>query len=130
MGDLNAHTPMFSPYGNNSSGRAHLSFIEINNLIIMNDGQSTFGDQLGGTGSVLDMVVVSPSLGVISDCWTSSDAYGSDHFPVFLTVKVRLAKSCDSSNRLRLAGVDWASLTEMTKQSIIEVNQMEQLSAT
>lgn len=91
----------------------------------MNDGQPTFEDQRGGTGRILDMVIVTPSLSVISECWPSADAYGSDHFPVFLTVNVRISNSCESSNRLRLNKVDCALFREMTNQYIVEVNQIE-----
>lgn len=128
MGDLNAHTPIYSPYGINHSGRALLGIIEINNLILLNDAQPTFGDQLGGTGSVLDLVMGTSQLSIISESWTLSDTHGSDHFPVFLMINVRAIKSCEGSNRLRLNKVDWVLFKEKTVQSIKEEKQTSHLS--
>lgn len=120
MGDLNAHIPHFSPYDINLSGKVLMEVLEDRNLIIMNDGQPTYGEMMD-YGSILDLTLVSPQISNISEGWTTDEAFGSDHLPVLLSIQLRISDICDCLNRLRLHKVDSILFGDLFKEYVENV---------
>lgn len=100
MGVMNAHTPYYFPFGNNASGRALQEIIEVKNLIIFNYGYPTFGG-----------------------------AEGPHHFHVFINMYLRFSDSSESSDRLRMNKVDWIKFSDLTKETLRDIPQNHEASA-
>lgn len=82
-GDFNAR---HSLWGNktNKRGEDLYDFIEANNLVILNDGSTTFYGNSKKTSSV-DLTPTTPNISLKCD-WTPTDTLGSDHMALLTTI--------------------------------------------
>ena len=65
-----------------------LNFLEDRNLIICNDHKPTLMIPPGSQTSVIDLIVVTPPVLTLGNCYTELDTFSSDHFPVVINLNI------------------------------------------
>lgn len=85
MGDLNAKNPLWGSSVLDFRGTQIQKIIDINKLVCINTGEGT---RLNCNGSLshLDLTLVSPSLGALTNWEVITDTWGSDHRPNLITI--------------------------------------------
>ena len=84
VGDFNGHNMLWGCSKNNVRGEIIETFIEANDLCLMNDKSHTYLHPATGTFSSLDLSLCHPSLILDFDWYVCDDQHGSDHFPVVI----------------------------------------------
>ena len=84
LGDLNGRHYMWGDTIANSKGDLLLSFIEDENLGILNTGEPTHFHVQTGTLSRIDLSLCSPSCLLDFSWQVDGDRHGSDHFPIIV----------------------------------------------
>ena len=87
-GDFNSHHEMWGSDYCDKNGKEIVSFLSENDAVVLNNGDPTRLDPHTGTLSCLDLTIVSRRLAVKSKWSVISDRFGSDHFPVEVTIEV------------------------------------------
>lgn len=87
-GDLNAHDPLWGSSHSCTAGRHIKDCLEDLDLVMLNDGTSTFVSRPFGTESCLDLTFTDEETALVSEWSVSEDAWGSDHFPIKITLGV------------------------------------------
>ena len=97
-----------------------LSFIEDNNLVILNDGSPTRIHPSTHTLTNIDLTITSPSLAGIANWHVNYEAFTSDHFLITTNIlldnnnKNSSNKTYPSENKLNFNKTDWVSYTDLT----------------
>lgn len=94
------------------------------NLVLVNDGEPTYGTTVDSPKSVLNLIFVSTNLANFVTSRTTENNYSSDHFLVTLNIPLNFEKKCDSSTRLRLNKVDWVIFDEQIIQRLPDINMV------
>lgn len=87
MGDFNCHHNLWGSHTTDSTAPYLVDLVDDLNLCIMNNGSPTrrvYPDQ--NPNSVVDLTICSPGLAARMDWSTLYSTYGSDHFPILLSV--------------------------------------------
>jgi len=79
-------------------------------MIVLNDGLSTFISSSGQASSTIDLSIASRNFGLLASASTLQDLYGSDYFPVSISVACTSPSMYRFSNRLNLSDKQLASL--------------------
>jgi len=115
--DFNAHHQAWGDVRIDRQGEHILRSIDDHELILLNDGATTFLSSSGSSSSSIDLAISSRDLGLLASTFTFTDSCGSDHFPVSITIyntspssfrfthKIRLTKSQLTSLHIKLAAV-------------------------
>ena len=89
LGDFNAHHPIWgSPFNSSAIGRGKIitEFIKSQNLTVLNDGSPTYISDISTHYSHIDLSLCTEGISNIFTWETLSEAYGSDHFPILITI--------------------------------------------
>lgn len=138
LGDFNGHHTSWGSSHSNTFGRLLSEMFDEANLCVINDGSITrrvLPSQ--DPQSVVDLTVCSPSLSFLLSWKTLPLSYGSDHFPIVITMSncVTPQVNFNPSLKYRLTGVsraDWEYFTstlDVATKSLIPVNIHNALSA-
>ena len=84
LGDFNAHSPV-GDSRRNGGGKLIESFLQDNDLILLNSKSSTFVHSADISTSAIDLAVASPTIALDFQWSVHGDLCGSDHLPIFLT---------------------------------------------
>jgi len=109
IGDFNAHHQVWGDTRVDRQRDAIVRACDSHNLIILNDGLPTFISSSGHTSTTIDLSIASRDFGLASVS-TFQDLYGSDHFPVSISVASTSPSMYRFSNRLKLSDKQLASL--------------------
>jgi ribonuclease HI len=90
MGDWNSKNAAWGCSSSDRSGNRLLSFIDDNCLVILNDGSPTRLAPPGQNSNALDISLCTSDLACSIDWNVSQDAFSSDHYPIFLTIHIKL----------------------------------------
>jgi len=93
LGDFNAHHHAWGDPRIDGQGDTILSACDSYNLVIMNDGHSTFLSSSGFATSSIDLSICSRDLCLLISVATLQDLHGSDHFPI----RIKLAETSPST---------------------------------
>lgn len=107
-GDFNAHSTVWGNC-NDNNGMVIEELMEEKKLVCLNDGSGTRSNIRMGTVSAIDLTLVSHSLaGVCSWEVNRETTVGSDHYPIFTVVGLRL-KEYDTGGMQRwsFSSADW-----------------------
>lgn len=115
VGDINAHHPLWGSGETSARGRLIESITSEENLIVMNNGETTYINNATGLGSCIDICCCTRHLAGTIDFTVADDAYGSDHIPLIVSVPSPLQQS-QSSPRWKTEEADWEKY-----QRIIEI---------
>lgn len=125
MGDFNAH---HSSWGSSHDDLFALSLLEIfdeANLCVINNGSPTRRVlPFQNPKSAVDLTICSAALASILSWSVLSDSYGSDHYPILISVSGRAIpmRNFNPSLKYRLADAEWSSF------SLSLENRLESLS--
>jgi ribonuclease HI len=89
LGDFNAHSPLWGDTMADGSGRGRMleTFINDNDLVILNNGQKTRFNSFNGDFSAIDLFLCSPNLTPLFEFAVHNDLCGSDHFPIIVNMQ-------------------------------------------
>ena len=85
LGDFNAHSPVWGDSRRDGRGKLIESFLQDNDLILLNSKSPTFDHSVYNSTSAIDLAVAYPSIALDFQWSVHDDLCGSDHFPIFLT---------------------------------------------
>lgn len=112
MGDFNAHHTLWGHHSSNLFGYSLLEIFDELNLCLLNDGSPTrrvFPTQ--NPKSAVDLSVCSPSLSSLTSWQILPLSYGSDHFPIIISISNSASpfRNPCPTLKYRLSGADWIS---------------------
>ena len=96
-GDFNSHHPLWGAPKSDSHGKAVYDWVEQQDLVLFNDGSPTRLDPARGIFSCLDLTFTSMKLPSKANWQVVRDNWGSDHFPILITLKNLNSKTSDSN---------------------------------
>jgi len=103
LGDFNAHHHAWGDTKIDDQGEAILKACDYQNLVIMNDGHPTFISFSGHASSSIDLAIGSRDLRLLSSTTTLQDLYGSDHFPISISLAETSSATFLYTNRIALS---------------------------
>jgi len=86
LGDFNAHYHAWSDPRIDRQGEAVIRACDAFNLIVMNDGLSTFISSSGQASSTIDLSIASCDARILTSVSTLQDLHDSNHFPVSIVL--------------------------------------------
>lgn len=111
-GDFNGHSGLWSTRSNftvNAEGSKVEAAVLNSHFTCLNNGEDTWFSSDLSSSSVLDLTFASPEYAVRTDWGLMDYLYGSDHFPVLLTISGVSAGGVPCRPSLSLGRVDWAA---------------------
>ena len=87
-GDFNSHHPLWGARRSDSHGRAVFEWVEQKGLVLLNDGSPTRLDPGRGIFTCLDLTFTSPKLANRVIWQVINDNWGSDHFPILISLEI------------------------------------------
>ncbi|XP_077261894.1 uncharacterized protein LOC143897261 [Temnothorax americanus] len=104
VGDFNAHHPDWFDTRKDIIGEYIADAVIEQNLVLLNDGTSTFCNIVGNIYSIIDLTIASPNLATICtyDYERDEDLRGSDHLPIIIRINSPLTPRQCFSHRLKL----------------------------
>lgn len=114
LGDFNAHHTSWGSGHCDVFARLLLEMFDEANLCVINDGSITrrvLPSQ--DPKSAVDLTICSPSLSSLLSWKVLTSTYGSDHFPILISMPNCVSPQCNFNPCLkyRLAGADWPSFS-------------------
>ena len=88
LGDFNAHNTIWNCKKTDSNGEKFINSIDKHNLFIHNDNSLTHIDKYRNTKSNIDLILSSMDIAEKIDTNILDDNYGSDHYPILVTVNL------------------------------------------
>ncbi|CAH2099512.1 unnamed protein product [Euphydryas editha] len=129
LGDLNIHHTSWGSYYCDQISPYFLDLIDNLNLVILNDGSPTRRvSPFQNPKSAVDLSICSPSLSSHIIWYTLHNTFGSDHFPIIISLSLSsLPVSLPNSPRLKykLSKADWSlfsSTTDAESQNFPPIN--------
>lgn len=97
-GDFNAHHTNWGSQYTNRKGKDIYKWAEQENLVFMNDGTATRLNKANGSRTAIDLTITSPRFAAISAWGVYQDNFGSDHFPIVLSIGLNYTET-ETSNQ-------------------------------
>ena len=107
LGDFNAKSTIWGSPARDARGRLLEDFIEENELVCLNDGTGTFLTSSGNI-SHLDLALARGRIPSLVEFKVLSDGWGSDHYPVVITLSLRCSITPRHSTNVNFHKADWA----------------------
>ena len=130
LGDFNAHSPLWDRKRSLTDQRGHIveDFIDSNNIVLLNKGDSTHYSFTHNSESAIDLSLCSANIGTLFDWTADSDVYGSDHFPIklFTTFNSLNDSVPNYIPRWNLKKANWALFEELSTIDQEEFTSPEQ----
>ena len=123
LGDFNAHSTLWGCNTDSNDSCILESFIEKEDLVILNDGSHTFLHPGNGALNAIDLSICSPTLSIDFMWNTANDQYGSDHFPIFISTNIPEAGNI---SRWQLRRANWEIYQSVCQEEIIQEKFIEQ----
>ena len=115
MGDFNAKSPLWGNSVCDRWGSLVEQFIDVNEVILLNDGSKTRHDIYHHSSSAIDLTICSAALALDYQWSVDDDLHGSDHWPIHLRYINNIPSPCPPKWKIEEA--DW---DEYEKSAIIE----------
>ena len=114
-GDFNSHHPLWGAQRSDSHGRAVFEWVEQKGLVLLNDGSPTRLDPGRGIFTCLDLTFTSPKLANRVIWQVINDNWGSDHFPILISLwkSNKLIKDLLVDERFIFEKADWESFKKL-----------------
>ncbi|XP_018405952.1 PREDICTED: RNA-directed DNA polymerase from mobile element jockey-like [Cyphomyrmex costatus] len=88
MGDLNAHHKHWGCHSTDRVGKRILEACEDSRSCILGDHKPTLLLPPSSGPSVIDLIIATPSIAPLCNTHTEDDTWGSDHFPISVTLGI------------------------------------------
>ena len=115
LGDFNAHSPVWGDSRRDGRGKLIESFLQDNDLILLNSKSPTFVHSAYNSTSAIDLTVASPTIALDFQWSVHDDLCGSDHFPIFLTTH---AEDNATHPRYNFKKANWNLFGDLCSRSI------------
>ena len=116
LGDFNAHSPMWGRNVRVSDQRGEIveHFLDSNQLILLNKGDSTHFSLTHNSESAIDLSICSPQIATLFDWSVDSDIHHSDHYPIkiYTTFSTDHDATISSVPRWNLKKANWEKFQE------------------
>ena len=127
MGDLNGKNKLWGSPCNDARGKIIETFLENKDMVCHNKGEPTHINY-NGTLSHLDLVISSNNLALNLDCCVLDETWGSDHYPLEITLNVGIPIINNTlPNNYNLDKADWALFRTTIQDSSILKEEIEDL---
>ena len=104
LGDFNAHSPVWGDSRRDGRGKLIESFLQDNDLILLNFKSPTFVPSAYNSTSAIDLAVASPTIALDFQWSVHDELCGSNHFPIFITSHAEDNTTHPRYNFTRLTG--------------------------
>ena len=111
LGDFNARHPSWGDIVANARGNLLSSFVEDEDICVLNSGQPTHFHIQTGTLSAIDLSICSSDCVVDFSWQVNDDLHGSDHFPIILSIENSIPSP--RSPRWRLDRANWSLFRDL-----------------
>lgn len=121
LGDFNAHHSLWGASNNDPFGNHLVDLIDDLNLCVLNDGSATRRSRPGQSLSFVDISLCSPSLSSLLSWKCIPSSYGSDHFPILVSLPNANNRSVPSLSPLlqyNLHNCDWSSYSNLIEEKV------------
>lgn len=121
LGDFNIHHQMWGCDSNDPLGEQFLEILDYTNLCILNSGARTLRTLPDQASSAVDLSVCSPTLAAQISWKVLDSSYGSDHFPILLSLQSLSLKRPHIIKPLliyNINGADWDSYKKMLNKEV------------
>ena len=115
LGDFNAHSPVWGDSRRDGRRKLIESFLQDNDLILLNSKSPTFVHSAYNSTSAIDLSVASPTIALDFQWSVHDDLCGSDHFPIFLTTH---AEDNTTHSRYNFKKANWNLFGDLCSRSI------------
>ena len=125
LGDFNSHNPLWGSSKLDSNGRTVESFMEDNDLALLNDGSPTRLDPHFGTYSMLDLSIVSKELACNMEWQVRTNNFGSDHNAIVMkliqanNVNIMNENAHNIGFRWSFRNVNWVEYRKAIKEELL-----------
>ena len=118
LGDFNAHSSAWGCRSTDQAGEIVENLMDEMNLCLLNDDQPTFLHPGNGALTAIDLSLSSPSLLLDLEWRVLGDQYGSDHFPLVITLTGQVP--VQNQSRWIIKKADWEKYESLVIDSIRE----------
>ena len=122
LGDFNAHSTLWGCNSTRTDSYQLESFIEKEDLTILNDGTNTYLHPGNGALTAIDLSICSPILYLDFSWNVANDQHGSDHFPVFITTNI---PETGNISRWQLQRADWQKYQTLCQKEVTQEKFLE-----
>ena len=117
VGDLNSHSPLWSPSRPDLNGEKIDKFLEDSNFAVLNTDTPT-RINLRGQDSLLDLTLASANLALKTALSVLPFSMGSDHFPINLSINESISFEETFVSRYNLRKADWKTFKSLSTINI------------
>lgn len=117
VGDFNAHHVAWNCHKITPDGQKLYDCIEKNNIFLHNTDTYTHIDTYRGIKSNIDLVMSCPSIADITTVTAIDETWGSDHYPLNITISVHKTQYIKRSFKLTSVRTDWDKLNNILTSS-------------
>jgi len=118
-GDFNAKHNLWGSQTIDARGKVIERFLEDNDLVCINKGEGT-RIHYNGTISHLDLVICSKDLAIDLDCKVGDDTWGSDHYPIFISLKSPITNTAEfPGNKFNYKKADWTAFNKILQNDAL-----------
>lgn len=119
VGDFNSRNTLWGCTYTDNRGKTIEQFLDISDLILLNNGTPTRHNPINGNFSAIDLSIATPSITPAIEWDTLTSYSGSDHWPILLTL-FNITPQSEPINKWRLKKPNWelfSSLLDHTLQN-------------
>lgn len=106
-GDFNAHNTLWNCQDTDINGDNLFEIMDNVRMICINQETESRLENLGQSSSNIDLIFGSPKLADNADVNQEDDTWGSDHFPIELTLKGKIHRYKKKTNRISTKKTSW-----------------------
>ncbi|XP_076651227.1 uncharacterized protein LOC143358164 [Halictus rubicundus] len=111
MGDCNAQHSEWNCSKIDSPGRTLIQILDKHEITIINHDTSSHFDARNGSFNNLDLVLTYGSIGEETTVFQEEEPFGSDHFPLHITINICKNIYRRKNNRISSQRTDWEAYT-------------------
>ena len=129
LGDFNSHNTLWNSYKTDKRGKQIETFINNNNIVILNDNAPTHLNVSNGNLSAIDLTLCSHSIASHLEWQALNELYGSDHFPLIISINTQSTFQELNHNRWKYHKANWTTYQNIISKNIDELyNQLDNVS--
>lgn len=122
--DFNSHSTLWGSHKTDNRGKIVENLLINNNLVLLNDSAPTYCNETSGKASSIDLTLCSSNIST-SLSWNALDyLYGSDHFPITVTLDNTQNTDKVAINRYKFYKADWIKYQDKINSKIEDINKL------
>lgn len=117
MGDFNSHNTIWNCRYTDRNGERLATAIDSHNLFLHNENSSTHIDTYRNLKSNLDLIFSSINISDVIDVKVCDETWGSDHYPIYVTVDTEKSFYKKKSFKIKSTRTDWTKFSAKLENS-------------